>query len=126
MDIIIGGAYQGKLDYAKEKFAIPAVDVFSCTEEGEIDFSRKCIYHLEKFTLGCVQKGVNSIEIFEKNRQLWEDSLLICADIFCGIVPMDAQMRAWREETGRLMAWLSAQAKTVTRMFCGLPQRIKE
>ena len=40
MILIIGGAYQGKLDFAKEAFGITAADVFTCTS-GEIDFSKR-------------------------------------------------------------------------------------
>ena len=42
MILIIGGAYQGKLDFAKETFGITDADVYSCGED-EIDFSKHCI-----------------------------------------------------------------------------------
>ena len=38
MILIIGGAYQGKLDFAKEAFGITDSDVYIC-DTGEIDFS---------------------------------------------------------------------------------------
>ena len=38
MILIIGGAYQGKLDFAKETFGITDTDVHICSEV-EIDFS---------------------------------------------------------------------------------------
>ena len=37
MILIIGGAYQGKLEYVKERFAIKEEDIFSC-QKSEIDF----------------------------------------------------------------------------------------
>ena len=49
MILIIGGAYQGKLDFAKEAFGITDAEVYTCTS-GEIDFSKRCIYKLEDFT----------------------------------------------------------------------------
>ena len=54
MVLIIGGAYQGKLDFAKSAFGLSESDVFTCTG-GEIDFSRRCIDRIEEFTLWCVQ-----------------------------------------------------------------------
>ena len=57
MVLIIGGAYQGKLDFAKSAFGLSESDVFTCTG-GEIDFSRRCIDRIEEFTLWCVQSGV--------------------------------------------------------------------
>ena len=50
MVLIIGGAYQGKLDFAKSAFGLSESDVFTCTG-GEIDFSRRCIDRIEEFTL---------------------------------------------------------------------------
>ena len=48
MILIIGGAYQAKLDFAKETFGIAYADVFTCTG-GEIDFSKWCICKIEEF-----------------------------------------------------------------------------
>ena len=42
MLFIIGGAYQGKLDFAKEAFGITDADVHTCGSE-DIDFSKRCI-----------------------------------------------------------------------------------
>ena len=48
MDLIIGGAYQGKLDHVKEKYCINESDVFECADDKDIDLSFRCIYHYEK------------------------------------------------------------------------------
>jgi len=40
-------------------------------------------------------------------------------------VPMEAETRAWRQKTGRLANYLSKEAKQVSRIFCGLEQRLK-
>ena len=45
MILIIGGAYQGKLDFAKATFGIVDTDVYFCTDS-KIDFSKKCIYRM--------------------------------------------------------------------------------
>lgn len=125
MNFMIGGAYQGKLEYAKKKFAITDDEVFSCTEEGNIKFSSRCINKIEEFTLWCVRNDMDALDIFKKHRSEWINSILICQDIFCGVVPLGADMRAWRDMTGRLCAYLSSEAESVTRMFCGLEQRLK-
>lgn len=125
MDFIIGGAYQGKLDYAKKIYSLNNNDIFTCTEDGGIIFGSRCICKLEEFTLWCAKTQKDALKIFEEHRNEWQDSILICADIFCGVVPMGAEMRKWREETGKLCAFLSGEADTVTRLFCGLPQPLK-
>ena len=53
MILIIGGAYQGKLSYAKAAFSLASEDIFTCTGT-EIDFSKRCIDALEEFCYACV------------------------------------------------------------------------
>ena len=125
MDFIIGGAYQGKLACARRRFNLLDEDIYTCTEDAGIAFGTKCIDKLEEFTLWCVRTDADALEIIRENRALWENSVLICCDIFCGVVPLGADMRAWREMTGRLCAYLSSEAGSVTRMFCGLEQKLK-
>ena len=124
MILIIGGAYQGKLDYAKAAFSISEEDVFSCTGD-TIDFSKRCVNRIEEFTYGCVRKGVEPKTFFQTHREQWRDSILICQDIFCGVVPIDDTLRQWRQETGRLCQYLTKNASQVSRIFCGLEQRLK-
>ena len=159
MIFIIGGAYQGKLDYAVEKYNLKDTDVFECGEavsvddipygacgtdcgtddvdvaaEGRmngteglpaIDFSKECIYKIQEFTHACVKCGVDPLDYFLDHEAEWQDSILICEDIFCGVVPLGADMREWRQATGRLCKYLSGQAESVVRIFCGLEQRLK-
>lgn len=120
MILIIGGAYQGKLDFAKQTFGITDGDVYTCTG-AEIDFSKGCIDRLEVFTEACP----DAISYFQAHRAEWENSILICRDIFCGVVPIDERSRAWRQDTGRLCQYLAGEATRVSRIFCGLEQRLK-
>ena len=120
MILIIGGAYQGKLTFAKETFGITDADVYICSED-EIDFSKRCIYQIEAFT-ACNE---DPIGYFETHREDWQDSILVLQDIFCGVVPMGAENREWRQRTGRLAQYLSKEATQVSRIFCGLEQRLK-
>ena len=120
MILIIGGAYQGKLDFAKETFGITDADVHTCTA-GNIDFSKRCIYKIEEFAA----RHDDPIGYFQAHREEWKNSVLILEDIFCGVVPMGAENRAWRQKTGRLAQYLSREADRVSRIFCGLEQRLK-
>lgn len=120
MILIIGGAYQGKLDFAKETFGLKEEDIYICGT-GEIDFSKRCIYAVEEFTWG----HPDPIGYFQEHREAWENTILILRDVFCGVVPMDAETRLWRQNTGRLAQYLSREARQVSRIFCGLEQRLK-
>lgn len=124
MDLIIGGAYQGKLDYARERFQIK--DVFICKEDlPELDLSKQAIYGLEHFVLACLRQGTEAKEYLQQHRQQLEDKVIICTDMSQGIVPVEAELRALREMNGRALIWLAAEADSVTRVFCGLGQKIK-
>ena len=125
MHLIIGGAYQGKIDWAKAQFSIAEEDIFCCEEDRAAVLSARCITHLERFALYCLRQGLEPASVLENNQNLWENSILICNDISCGVVPLDAETRAWREACGRMLGMLSRKAETVTRIFCGLPQRLK-
>ena len=46
-------------------------------------------------------------------------------DVSQGLVPVDAEQRAFREMNGRLMLYLAAEAGQVHRVFCGLGKRVK-
>lgn len=120
MIFIIGGTYQGKLDFAKAAFGITDADTYICID-GDIDFSKQCIYKIEEFAFW----SEDPVAYFQNHRQQWQDSILICQDIFCGVVPMGAENRVWRQKTGRLCQYLSGEAEQVSRIFCGLEQRLK-
>lgn len=124
MKLIIGGAFQGKREFAVSAFGLQEEDVYTC-EGREIDFTKPCIDKLEEFTLACVQAGLEPADYMKAHRAQWENSILICQDIFCGVVPLGADMREWRQATGRMCQYLSKEAEQVSRIFCGLEQRLK-
>ena len=125
MYVIIGGAYQGKLDYAKDRFGLIDASISECTEYKEPDFSQKCLYHIERYVLFCLRNKSDPTICLSQWIDTQPNSVLICEDIFCGVVPIDEEARAWREATGRLLSWAAERADGVVRMFCGLPQVLK-
>ena len=124
MILIIGGAYQGKLDYAKEAFCLTPEDIFTCTG-AEIDFSKRCVNGLEEFCYACIGQNIDPMEYVQAHREDWQNSILICGDLSSGVVPMDPVQRQWRHTTGRLCQYLAGEAERVSRIFCGLEQRLK-
>ena len=55
MILIFGGAYQGKLDFAKKKFGVTDRQVFTCTEGFEADQEAKILCNLEQAFLHLVK-----------------------------------------------------------------------
>lgn len=124
MELILGGAYQGKRDFARTAYGVE--HFFTCNESSlDIDYSAPAIDRLEEFCLACVRAGKDPVKLFEMHREAWQSSVLICRDIFCGVVPLGAETREWRQVTGQFCRYLSKNAQHVTRVFCGLPQTLK-
>ena len=124
MILIIGGSYQGKTEFAKAKFNLTDSDVFVC--EGEnVDLTKQCIAHIERFALACVKNGREPKAFWEEHLQELSDKILIADDVSCGVVPMDKVLRAWREATGRANNYLAQESDQVIRVFCGLGQVLK-
>ena len=112
MILIIGGAAQGKLDYVLRKTGYTAQQVAHTPEEAK----RLPIFD-------GVEQWPNLDE--EKLLSANPSIILICAEVGCGVVPVDPAQRAWREAVGRLCCRLAARAERVERMFCGLPMTLK-
>jgi len=121
MKVIIGGAYQGKLEYAVNNFGILPEEVCDLRTE-KPDPHKTCFYHMEAYVLRCLQNHQDPAEII---KLIPDNAVVISDDISCGIVPMDPMHRACREAAGRLMNTLCTQADSVTRIFCGLPLVLK-
>lgn len=147
MILIFGGAYQGKLDYAKKNFDIKTV--CDCSDGTVPDFAADAIYGIEGFVKRCAMRRYEALtekepekqvkrqspesvlppleaaDWFSERRKAWQDKVLIMADVSQGIVPMDPALRVFREMNGRLMLRLAAEASEVHRVFCGIGKRVK-
>ncbi len=124
MIFVTGGAWQGKREFVQKQFGLKDNEIFACSGT-LIDYSYPCIEHLERFTYACVCEGLDPVSNFEKNIEKWSESVLICEDISCGVVPVGAELRAWRNENGKLCQYLAGKAEHVSRIFCGLELKLK-
>jgi len=123
--LIFGGAYQGKLDYALERFSAKENQVYRCNNEDTSMPSGKIIYEIDRWILALIQADADVAENIRNFAVINKDAIVICNDISCGIVPIDAVMRKWREETGRALAVLARHSSQVVRLFCGIPSKVK-
>ena len=125
MVLVFGGAYNGKLDFVKEKFSINEDDIFYCGVN-EIDFSKKVICGFHRFTYENILKDINSLQYIKEYINFFKDKIIISDEISSGIVPLKKEDRMWREETGRCLQYLSKESSCVYRIFCGIPTIIKD
>ncbi len=126
MILIIGGAYQGKLDYACENYNISRKDVYNCTREKvEVDYEKKILNNVEELVYACLANGRDPMKYLAARKSRWIDSVMIVNDISCGLVPMDQNDRAFREAVGRTTTYLAKEAKAVIRVFAGIGKNLK-
>ena len=123
MILIFGGAYQGKLNYAKANFNVDTI--WDCSAGAVPNFEADCICGIEGYVMECAKSGEDPRKCFEENRDLWQDSVLVVTDTSQGVVPIDRTVREFREMNGRLLLWLAGEADRVIRVFCGRGKDMK-
>lgn len=102
--LIVGGAAQGKSAFAR--CISPETDI--------VDNLQDIVWEAMRHG-----KPIPKAETFLHKT-------VVCNELGCGVVPMDAMERNWREYTGRLCCDIAVQADRVYRLCCGIPQCIKE
>ncbi|MDR2560839.1 MAG: bifunctional adenosylcobinamide kinase/adenosylcobinamide-phosphate guanylyltransferase [Holophagales bacterium] len=125
MILIFGGAYQGKLGYALDRFQLTESDVCRCgCDNANLLEGKKLFYEIDKWVLALVKMDVDVEESLRRFIDANPDAIVICNDISCGVVPTDPIPRKWREAAGKSLAMLSRNSHEIIRLFCGIPERI--
>lgn len=122
--MVIGGAYEGKLDYARKRYP----DI--CWADGEIcDMEEifRCggIYNFHKYIARWMREGKEAPNLPEKIKAKNPALVIVTDEIGCGIVPVDVFQREYREATGRICTELAAFSDEVYRVICGINTKIK-
>lgn len=131
MELYIGGAFQGKLEYVKSLYNSRNPQIY-----GRNDFEKllslenqDAIWNDFHLTIkNLLEKNENQekiasqvFSIIEKNPEI----KIISCEIGSGIVPIEKSDRIWRDFSGHLLVQIAKKAEKVVRIICGLPQRIK-
>ena len=125
LHLIIGGAYQGKLNYAKKlyphiQWADGEKDSFETLQHAE------GIYHFELYIKRMLEdKNVDVEKIAETILGTATQRVLLCNEIGYGLVPVDTFERYYREQVGRVCSVIAEQADCVTRVVCGIGMSLK-
>ncbi len=117
MILVVGGAGSGKLGFARRELGLGEADIADAILDG-----RPCLYHLEALVERELAAGRDPSGL---TRVLAGKRVVICDEVGCGLIPLDPDRAAWREAVGRLCCDLAAQAQTVIRLTCGIPETIK-
>lgn len=127
MELITGGAYQGKKEYAKRIFGFDDGDITdgSVCREDDI-FTALCISDYHMFVKRMTESGKDAVSVTETLCEKNPDVVIIMNEIGCGIVPLEKSERIWREETGRCGCRIAEKSSKVTRMINSIAVVIKD
>jgi adenosylcobinamide kinase/adenosylcobinamide-phosphate guanylyltransferase len=124
MELIIGGMGQGKTEFAlRRKMGAAVTDGAVCSINEAL--TAEVLIHFEKLLYHLLQLGKDPKAFTEQLLCQNREALVVCREVGCGIVPMDAFEREYRETVGRCCCQIAAEADAVIRVFCGIGQWIK-
>lgn len=128
MKLVIGGAWQGKREYACRRYGIPEslwTDGERCSKEEFLQAEAICSLHA--YIRRRMEDGVSAEELGEEILAKAEHGLqaVTTDEVGYGVVPMDGGERAWREACGRICTRLAACSQEVVRVCCGIGTVIK-
>lgn len=135
MRVVIGGAYNGKRQFVKEKFSkYPTKNIYFLEGKLPIEalFSKDDVIVIGNFEQIILQQIHLEEEVIAENiyNELISldhqaEVICICTDIGRGIVPLQKEDRKLRDTCGRLYQKLFAKSDNVIRVWYGIPQIIK-
>ena len=122
--MITGGAFQGKRSFAETLYpGRQWTDGGECLLE-EIE-TCAAMDHFHLFVRRWLEAGRTAEELTGKILENKKDMIIICDEIGCGLVPVDAFEREYRETAGRICTALAERSSRVDRVVCGIGIRIK-
>ena len=124
MKMIIGGAFQGKIALAMEKYP-DIVWVDGADADWNLIGTAKGILNFHEFIRNEMQKKKDVSGLAEQLISCNPDVVLVSDEVGYGVVPIDAFDRAYREAVGRICTKLAAYSSDVTRVVCGIGTVIK-
>ena len=124
MKLIIGGAYNGKLNYVKETLRVVDEDI--CYIQDTLDLSKSVLYGIHHFIYHNALNGISSLPFFEEHLDDLKTKVIVCDEISSGIVPLKKEERCYREEVGRILQFLSRESNSIIRIFCGIEVVLKD
>lgn len=126
MLLIVGGAFQGKLEAAKNLTGLSEADFVDgavCPME-EI-YTAKGIRHFHEYIRRMLQEQQSLGGFLTKLHGQNPDIVLISTELGYGVVPIEPFDRLYRESTGRICCEAARLSKKVYRVIAGIPCCIK-
>lgn len=124
MKFVTGGAYEGKTEFAMDKYRICPEDITDAASADEEEmFKAVCIKNYQDFIKRILAE--NPEEFTQKLISENPDAVIIMNETGSGIIPLEKSDRIWREQTGRCGCMIAKAADEVFRVCCGIGVKIK-
>lgn len=124
MELIIGGAFQGKTDYAKKEYpSLTWKEAGDMCEEELL--SAEGILNFQEYIKKEIREGRNPGNVGELLLKKNSGAVVVSEEVGYGLVPVDAFEREYREAVGRICTKLASGSHKVTRVICGIGTVIK-
>lgn len=127
MDLIIGGCHQGKTEYVMDTYGYCREDIANGEKlEGADMGGKKCLNHFHLLVRKLMEQNIPVEEYLERLFAGNKIEVVLTDEIGCGIVPVDAFEREYRETVGRQCCILAQRAGKVQRVVAGIANTIKQ
>lgn len=128
--LVIGGAYQGKLEFVLQTFGLALEQVmdYKTILSGGFDKVEERIIAINQFHLVMkhwIEQEREPEKLVDWIVEKQKICVIISNEIGGGLVPMEKTERYYREQTGRALCKLAEKADEVYRVQCGIASRIK-
>ncbi len=130
MIFITGGRAQGKSAFARalyrERYGVQAARVADGRKDAPEEALRApLVLHLELFVRKLMEQGEDPNLFIERFLRENPDAVAAADEVGCGIVPMEAFERSFRDAAGNAAVRLAASSILVYRVLAGIPVLIK-
>ncbi|MCR5654838.1 MAG: bifunctional adenosylcobinamide kinase/adenosylcobinamide-phosphate guanylyltransferase [Lachnospiraceae bacterium] len=127
MILVIGGAYQGKRAFIKERWKISDEEILDGATKklAEANDNTKAVVNYQEIIRAQIAAGENPQKAAADLLLPGRDLIVSCDEVGMGIVPINKEDRDYRESVGRTLCALTGEATEVWRIYCGIPERIK-
>lgn len=124
MILVVGGAFQGKLEFGKTLAKGGETARCGLTPWEEL-WKYPVICDFQECVRELILDGQDVNGFVEELLRKDSEAVIIMDEIGCGIVPIDRRDREYREAVGLAGQLLAARARKVYRVVCGIGTQIK-
>ena len=125
MEMIIGGAYQGKNAYAVKEHSEIVFQRGADLDEKAL-LKAEGVLGFQDYIRKELKEGRSLLDLAEKIIEQNPNIVIVSEEVGYGVVPVDAFDRVYREAVGRICTKLAAYSRKVTRVICGIGTVIKD